>query len=318
MQTVFFKEHGGIVHNPIAQPSPLPSVPWWGVLGSQPVYGGASFQLKSLTLEQNSDGNQLPAAPRQAQGETGQRPEKENYNNSQFTGCPGVSKDPRKGQNSQELPQTISQQSSPTEYQSHFELGLGQPMVCANYPYMDHHYGLFATYGAPTTARMMLPLNAMTENGPIYVNAKQYNGIIRRRQYRAKAELENKAIKARKPYLHESRHLHAKRRARGCGGRFLAKNNRKGGTDKNEAQDGQLSHPAGSPSSEVLQSESGNLNSSEVTSIYTRGHLDHFQIDHLRSSAFRSLPNMTENGQNVGIPNKWVTAADGCCNLLRV
>ncbi|URE34828.1 Nuclear transcription factor Y subunit [Musa troglodytarum] len=112
--------------------------------------------------------------------------------------------------------------------------------ACVSYPYADIYYGgIAAVYGphaivgatgcilihpqmagVASYARVPLPTEPAAEE-PIYVNAKQYSAILRRRQLRARLEAQNKLVKSRKPYLHESRHLHAMKRARGSGGRFL-------------------------------------------------------------------------------------------------
>ncbi|KAF2308306.1 hypothetical protein P3X46_004298 [Hevea brasiliensis] len=327
VKTLYFKEHEGIVHNPIGQLSSVPSMPWWNTFGSQSSYGESCALFKPSLMEQPPICEDSLTAMKQARLGIEQGLVKGNM--TQFTIFPGNCKTSGDGQKS---PQTaISLQTSLPEYRAHIDQGYGQPMIYAKYPHVDQCYGLFSSYGPQILGRIMLPMNMTTDDGPIFVNPKQYHGIIRRRKTRAKAVLlENKSTKKRKPYMHLSRHLHAMRRPRGTGGRFLNTKTSDNGIGEIEAKkDGgvKISQPTGSQSSEVLQSDSGTLNSSkeangggsnlsgsEVTSTYTRRDLDHFSINHL-ASPVQSFSVMMDSGHNNVMPSKWVAAADNCCNL---
>ncbi|XP_024011164.1 nuclear transcription factor Y subunit A-10 isoform X2 [Eutrema salsugineum] len=184
-----------------------------------------------------------------------------------------------------------------------FEFGFAQPKIYTKHPHVEQYYGVVSAYGSQMLpGRVMLPLKMETEeDGTIYVNSKQYHGIIRRRQSRAKAVLKNEMSRCRKPYMHHSRHLHAMRRPRGSGGRFL-------NTKKDDAA--KKTKPSYSQNSETLHPENGTMNSSREANGPNFSGSEVTSMDYFLSSSVHSLGGMV-------MPNKWIAAAMdiGCCNL---
>jgi len=97
--------------------------------------------------------------------------------------------------------------------------------------------------GLPITRMPIQQPTELLEEEPLYVNAKQYHRILKRRQARARLEAEGRIPKERPKYLHESRHKHAMNRVRGDGGRFHS------GSVKGESYDDDMdeSHNSGDP-----------------------------------------------------------------------
>lgn len=60
MHSVYFKEYEGIVQNPVGHLSAA-SAPWWSGLGTQLPYGESVGELKSLSVEHHSNGDQFTA-----------------------------------------------------------------------------------------------------------------------------------------------------------------------------------------------------------------------------------------------------------------
>ncbi|KAI1768303.1 CCAAT-binding transcription factor (CBF-B/NF-YA) subunit B-domain-containing protein [Hypoxylon sp. FL1150] len=93
---------------------------------------------------------------------------------------------------------------------------------------MMNHAGPRSAVAPPMPPTQSMPppqspeMTAGAEESPLYVNAKQFHRILKRRVARQRLEEALRLTsKGRKPYLHESRHNHAMRRPRGPGGRFL-------------------------------------------------------------------------------------------------
>ncbi|URE06890.1 Nuclear transcription factor Y subunit [Musa troglodytarum] len=297
MQTSGFFRNHGVGQMVMSQTPQATLVPW--LVGSQLIYGDPLSQVKPLSRDRIDGDDQITAVsrqmnrvidPRQRPGSGSEIPAKGTNGTVKFSIVPDP-KDLGEVQKTQQHCVPFPLQSSLHENPGCFEPGLGQSMVCPGHSYVDPFYGLYATYAAQAMhGRMLLPMAVATQ-GPIYVNAKQFNAILRRRKARAKAEKENKSIK---PYMHESRHIHAMRRVRGCSGRFL-----------NTKKEGSRLSASGS----------------EVTSVCAREDIGDFHIvDNPSPSGFCSHLSMMSGGQGGSVGHRWGAAADGCCDpdLLKV
>ncbi|KAG8868172.1 Transcriptional activator [Serendipita sp. 405] len=141
---------------------------------------------------------------------------------------------------------------------------------------------------------------------PLYVNAKQYHRILKRRAARARQAELQKLSTQRKPYLHQSRHNHAVRRPRGPGGRFLTAEEiaARKGQDPNgqDGEDSFLNESPTSPTQDSLSSPQDDLGS-------PTGEHSAASLTAAASSAFGYPPAPTGATNNVG-------TADGSASVL--
>jgi nuclear transcription factor Y, alpha len=108
-------------------------------------------------------------------------------------------------------------QAQPPQYHG-WQTNINSTTLPQGRPFVEHK--ISTTAGMPLT-QPCPEMNDVNDEPPIFVNVKQFHRILKRRVARQKY-----TQCPRKPYIHESRHDHARTRPRGPGGRFLSANER--------------------------------------------------------------------------------------------
>lgn len=213
---------------------------------------------------------------------------------------------------------------------SQVQLDYNKSLACISFPSSESYFGRLVAAYAPNAlmcppmvgmlhARVPLPPLQCAESIPVLVNAKQYRAILRRRQIRAKLEAQNKSLKFRKPYLHESRHNHAVRRPRGSGGRFLNMKDIKPSklSSPGYTEDITLKKFVGDISgSEAQLSESGSWaastpSSSDVTSIFNGDGIFQHQENQVSASSFHLGMQVGKDSTHLEAGNRLFLSIDG-------